>query len=121
ELLSGEKARGGQLGERPMHLFSSISATLQNADALIAQRTEAKSVLAKAVLSSPTMEAEEALAEVAGQVLRQLEQLEASLPALDLAVEEKLPDALIKLAAAAHTAAFLQRWDAQIQQRRLRL
>ncbi len=112
ELMGGAPTRGAVLDDGLMALFSQINAAVQLADACLAQQAAATSALAKALLTSPALAAEAALAAAAQTLLARSEALDARLAAK--------PDAAT-LASAVQEAAFLEKWDTQVQSRRLRL
>ena len=116
ELLGYSAPRSGVIEESLMPLFSRIHTLLQQADSLLAQKTQATSALSKALLTAPTLELESALAECAGELLERSRDLKDRLQAWD----EAAP-AVEVLAGAGQEAAFLEKWELQIQQRRLRL
>ena len=117
ELLAPGATRGGVLDESLMGLFGTINSVLQKADALLAKKAQATSALAKALLAAESLETEELLATAAGELLQRQEVLDAKLTAFD-AADSPDPAALAGLA---QEAAFLEKWESQIQQRRLRL
>lgn len=116
ELLGYVAPRAGIIDESLMPLFSKIHTLLQKVDALLAQKTQATSALSKALLTAPTLEMESSLAECAGELLERSRELHDRLRAWDEAAP--VPDVL---AGAGQEAAFLEKWELQIQQRRLRL
>ena len=121
ELLTGERPRGGILPEPVMALFTKIGAAIQAADALISRRESSHSTLAKALLASESMAVQEQLEDLAGVVQQEMGALEANLAKMDALLAANDPGGVAGLATAANSAAFLQRWEGQIQSRRLRL
>ena len=116
ELRGQEAPRSGVIDETLMPLFSRIHPLLQNADSLLAQKAQATSALSRALLTAPTLEMESALAECAGKLLERSRELHATLRAWD-----EVAPAAESLASAWQDAAFIEKWELQIQQRRLRL
>lgn len=116
ELLGGQASKGAVLDETLMTLFSAVNQALQLADAFLAKSAAATSALAKALLTDDALTAEETLASVAEQLVTRMNALEERLAAMD-AEGLDLP----ALQRAAQEAAFLEKWDLQVQQRRLRL
>ncbi len=121
ELLSGEKQRGGVLPESVMGLFGRLSSALQAADALIAKREQAHTSLAKAVMAADTLREQESLEALSGEIRQQSDQALAGLQEVDTALEQQTASVVADLHSSAQVLAFLQRWEGQIQSRRLRL
>lgn len=117
-LLSPESdARGGILDESLMQLFSAVNAALQKADALILKKQTAISALAKAVLAGEGLEIEEVLETQAAALMARQAVLHQKLTEWDDSIQK----AISVLQNAAQEAAFLEKWEQQIQQRRLQL
>lgn len=116
ELHGHTAPRAAVIDESLMPLFSRVHTLLQHADTLLTKQAAATSALAKALLAASTLELESALAEAAGQLLQRSADLHEQLRAWDQAA----PD-LPALASNWQTAAFLEKWEAQLQQRRLHL
>lgn len=115
--LGGGSDKAAVLNEGVMSLFSVVNAALQQADALIAKQSAATSVLAKALLASEALPVEETLSCVAGQLLAKQDVLHESLLKWDAAAHQDIA----KLQSMAQEAAFLEKWEQQIQRRRLQL
>jgi curved DNA-binding protein CbpA len=116
ELEGGQTSKGAVLDESLMALFSSVNQALQQADAFLAKAAVASSALARALLTSEALGVEDSLAAAGQQLVARQERLEAVLAAMD-ADGIDLPS----LQRAAQEAAFLEKWELQVQQRRLRL
>ena len=117
ELVAPGLAKGGILDESLMALFSMINSVLQKADSLLEKKAQATSALARALLAGESLETEDLLANAAGELLKRQEVLDAKLVAFDAAESSDANS----LAGLAQEAAFLEKWESQIQQRRLRL
>ena len=116
ELEGGAASKGAVLDETLMVLFSSVNQALQQADAFLVKAAGAASALARALLTGEALTVEDALSAVAQQLVSRQDRLEASLMAMD-ADGIHLP----ALQQAVQEAAFLEKWELQVQQRRLRL
>ncbi len=115
-LAGGQASKGAVLDESLMVLFSSVNQALQQADAFLAKAAVASSALARALLTNEALTVEDTLAAVGQQLVARQERLEAALATMD-AQGIDLPT----LQRAVQEAAFLEKWELQVQQRRLRL
>jgi curved DNA-binding protein CbpA len=116
ELAGGQVAKGAVLDESLMNVFTSVNQALQQADAFLAKSASATSALAKALLTTEALTTEDVLVNAAQVLVARQETLEALLARMDA---EGLD--LVQLQRAAQEAAFLEKWELQVQQRRLRL
>lgn len=116
ELRAPGSAKGGVLDESLMALFSQVNSALQQSDALLAKKAGVTSALARALLAGESLQVDEILSDAAGALISRQEALESRLAELDAG---GLND-VARLAGAAQEAAFLEKWELQIQQRRLR-
>lgn len=121
ELVGGERPRGGVLGGDLLGLFARIGPALQVADSVLHDVDAAQSALARALHAPRRMAVDETLAGVGADLAALRHALEEKLPVLDAALSADPANALPQLAGLAQEAAFLTRWEAQLQQRRLRL
>jgi curved DNA-binding protein CbpA len=116
ELAGGQVSKGAVLDESLMGVFSLVNQALQQADAFLTKSAMATSALAKALLTGEALATEEVLAAAAQQLVARQEILEVALAEMDANGLD-----LAKLQRAAQEAAFLEKWELQVQQRRLRL
>lgn len=116
ELHGRVPARAEVMDDALMPHFTSVHALLQQADALLAQKSAATTPLAKALLTAPSLEMEASLAAAAGALLERTGVLHGQLAAWDAA-----PPDWEALASVRQASAFLEKWEAQLQQRRLSL
>ena len=93
-----------------MDLFSQVGPALGQADAVIAKRRGASSALPKALLAPEEVAAQRALAAANSQLMARRSEVESGLGAIDLSDRESL-------ASAWHELSFLQKWQAQVQER----
>jgi hypothetical protein len=114
---AGFESRSGVLDETLMKLFSSINEGLHQADALASKKEFATSNLARALLASECLETQEILETLGGKIVARQELLQERLMAWDANPQHQIAD----LQNAAQEAAFLDRWEQQIQQRRMKL
>lgn len=115
--LRGGSDKAAVLNESVMNLFSVVNAALQAADALLAKQSAAASALAKALLAGESLTVEETLSGVAGQLLAKQEVLQENLLKWDAAAHQDIAT----LQSMAQEAAFLEKWEQQVQRRRLQL
>jgi curved DNA-binding protein CbpA len=116
ELEGGQASKGAVLDESLMTVFALVNEALQQADAFLTKSASATSALAKALLTTEALAVEDILANAAQTLVARQETLEALLARMDA---EGLD--IVQLQRAAQEAAFLEKWELQVQQRRLRL
>lgn len=98
----------GAVSNDLMDLFMQVGSLLQSSDAFLRKKSQATSVLAKALLEAESMETQEQLSDLIAVVEEKVESLTSSFT-------EKLEErALPQLA---RNLAFLEKWQAQLQQR----
>ncbi len=118
-LLGHPPARAAVVSEQLMTLFGKCSVGLQAADLVLAKKSGCQTALAKALLSREALAAELTLSELAGEIMQQRNHWRQQAAAWD-----ELPpaDRQAALLAPMQTAfAFIEKWDLQVQERRLRL
>jgi curved DNA-binding protein CbpA len=117
ESLGAPLDRAMPLGEELLAWFGKVQNGLQEADAFLAKKSAATSPLAKALLTNDALACEEKLSALATLLYTANANLENELKAMDAAGEV----ALENLQKAAQQASFLEKWERQVQQRRLQL
>jgi hypothetical protein len=113
-LHGGTAPRGATISEPMVKLFSEMTPALQAADTLIAKKSQTSSALAKALLAKQSLQLEGQLQDLGGAVMELCNQEETALEQWD-------GKDLGTLSAAQQAFAFLEKWDLQLQARRLAL
>lgn len=105
---------GAVLDDRMMALFSLTGSAVQRATAVQAKKQSAGSALAKAMLASGEMQAQEALEAATQEIEAARGTLEAELASLDNARAAGIPTGQALQSCAAR-AGFLEKWHAQLR------
>lgn len=98
----------GAVSNDLMDLFMQVGSLLQNTDAFLRKRSQAASILAKALLEAESMDTQDKLSELIATVEGKLDSITCSFSS-ELKVES--------LPALARNLSFLEKWQAQLQQR----
>lgn len=98
----------GAVSNDLMDLFMQVGALLQSSDAFLRKKSKASSALAKALLEAESMETQQQLSDLLAVVEQKVEALTHSF-SQDLA-DDSLPSL-------ARNLSFLEKWQAQLQQR----
>lgn len=119
ELEAGDAAKAWKtvpLDEGMMSLFGKVGPFLQNIGAFAKRKQSAASALAKALLATEEMRLQEAAEAIAADLATLREQIESSLPELDVrrrAGDPSVQDALRETQA---RLAYLAKWQAQVRE-----
>jgi len=105
---------GAVLGDRMMALFSITGSAVQRATAVQTKKQSAGSALAKAMLASEEMQAQESLEAATQEIEAARSTLEAELASLDDARAAGIPTGQALQSCAAR-AGFLEKWHAQLR------
>lgn len=116
--LSGESAADPRtpepIDDALLTLFSMAGSAVHAASEVQTKMASTTSALARAMLTAEEMRAQEALTAASGQLSRAHDQLEDELTAIDAAAERG--EAIgSEMRTAAHRAAFLEKWQAQVR------
>ena len=111
ELEFGDRPNStGAMSEALMELFAEVGGALSLADEAIAKRRAATTAVAKALLAGAEMAAQQALMSAGGSLMARRREREAGLGEIELGNREAL-------VTACHELSFLEKWQAQVQER----
>ena len=111
-----EPARGGSMDPELMDLFSKMGPAVQQADEVAKQHAEAKSALAKALVADAVWEARDQLEQIGMEIAEGLAGVESDLSEMGEPGSGGA-DELGQLDRCYHTAAFLEKWQAQVREK----